>query len=251
MDVTGAGQTRFDGTIQVNVSFLAGSWTVNGQALATGINTLAGPAASLVFTNQSGSAGEILFINSLSATINCFTAGTQIATPQGVRDVETLQPGDMVLTASGNARAVKWLGYARVDTRLAHPAKINPICITAGALGNGLPKRDLYLSADHAIAIDGHLINAGALVNGTTIYQVQGKMPDGFTYYHVETDAHELLLAEGVAAESFIDYAGRDSFENGAEATATIPEMDMPRISSARLVPDHIRAALAPAIAAE
>ena len=68
---------------------------------------------------------------------------------------------------------------------------------------------------------------------------------DGFTYYHVETVAHELLLAEGVAAESFIDYAGRDSFENAEEAQdRSIPEMALPRVSAKRLVPDSLRAGL-------
>lgn len=189
--------------------------------------------------------------NSINALL-CFTGGTNIATPTGAVPVEELTEGDMVLTADGRETPVRWLGRSPVDTRLAHPARVNPIRITAGALGNGLPRRDLRLSPDHAIEIDGTLCNAGALVNGSTIWQERGKMPDGFAYYHVETDAHELLLAEGVAAESFIDYAGRDSFENSGEATAHIREMDLPRISSARLVPGHIRERLAPLpIAAE
>ena len=190
-------------------------------------------------------------LRTLNLSINCYTAGTMMSTPHGPRAVETLTAGDMVLTADGRETPVTWLGRQPVNTRLAHPAKANPIRITAGALGNGLPERDLRLSPDHAICIDGLLINAGALVNGSTIYQEQGKLPDSFTYYHIETEAHELLLAEGVAAESFIAYAGRDTFENGDEATVHIPEMDLPRISAARLVPEHIRQSLMPVIAAQ
>jgi hypothetical protein len=124
--------------------------------------------------------------------------------------------------------------------------KINPICVTAGALGPGRPARDLYLSGDHALEIDGYLINAGALVNGRTIHQVAEMPKAGFTYYHVETDAHELILAEGCAAESFIDYAGRDGFVNGDDRAGEPPirEMDLPRISDVRLVPDSIRTRL-------
>ncbi|WP_297772345.1 Hint domain-containing protein [uncultured Roseovarius sp.] len=247
LDVTGVGETRFDGAIQFTVTNLGGSWTVNGQPLVSGANTLSGPQSDLTFTPTGGTDFDFFIINSLTATVNCFTAGTRIATPDGPRDVETLQPGDMVLTASGEAQPVKWLGHFDVDTRLMHPAKVNPICITAGALGNGLPKRDLRLSPDHAIEIDGVLYNAGTLVNGSTIYQV-AKMPlPGFTYYHIETEAHELLMAEGVAAESFIDYAGRDGFDNCDEVEArTITEMNLPRVSAQRLVPDQIRARLAP-----
>lgn len=247
-DGMGGNATRFDGTIEINVGAVNGSWTVNGQVLVAGVNTLSGPQSALVFTYTGGTNFHSITINSLTATINCFTAGTRIATPDGPRAVETLQAGDMVLTASGAARPVKWLGHSHVDTRLTHPAKVNPICITAGALGGGLPERDLMLSPDHAIELGGTLYNAGALVNGETIYQMRQMPREGFTYYHVETEAHELLLAEGVAAESFIDYAARDSFDNAeeAETNGPIPEMDLPRVSAARLVPAELAAALAP-----
>ena len=152
--------------------------------------------------------------------------------------------GDKITTADGRVSQVNWLGTQSVNTVFADPKKVNPIRITAGALGGCLPVRDLEVSPDHAIAIDGMLINASALVNGTTIYQLATMPREGFTYYHVETDAHELLLAEGVPAETFIDYAGRDSFENGAEQTAMIAEMPLPRISSARLVPNAVKARL-------
>jgi hypothetical protein len=247
LDVTGPGQTRFDDTIQFSVTSLNGSWTVNGQAVNSGLNTLAGPQASLVFTPSTGNTNGFMWITSIDATINCFAPDTRISTPVGPRRVQDLEPGDRICTATGGVTTVQWLGIQPVDVRLMHPAKVNPIRITAGALGGGLPERDLLISQDHAIAIDGMLINAGALVNGTTIRQERGKMPDGFAYYHVETQAHELLLAEGVAAESFIDYAGRDSFDKGGEAEPrAIPEMDLPRVSSSRLVPGHIRDRLAP-----
>jgi hypothetical protein len=179
--------------------------------------------------------------------VNCFLPGTAIATETGEAAVETLTPGDLVRTADGRLEAVVWLGEMKIDTRLMHPAKVNPVCITAGALGGGLPGRDLYLSADHAVEIDGVLYNAGALINGTTIYQVAQMPLEGFVYYHVETDGHELLLAEGMAAESFVDYVGRDGFDNADRADRrTIPEMNLPRVSSRRLVPMQLRDRLAP-----
>ncbi len=144
------------------------------------------------------------------------------------------------------------VGEQVVDTTQAHPRSAYPIRITQGALANGVPARDLRVSKDHALCIDGVLINAGALVNGTTVYQEGAGVPDVFTYYHVETDAHELILAEGVPAETFFDQASRDIYSNAAKAPArVIPQMPLPRISAARMVPDHIRDRLRPLIAAE
>ena len=92
------------------------------------------------------------------------------------------------------------------------------LCVAGGgALGEGVPARDLYVSPDHGIAIDGLLINAIALVNGHSIYQVDAPL-DGFTYYHVELENHALLFAEGAAAESYLPQnQERMSFENGSE----------------------------------
>ena len=252
LDVTGPSQTQFDGTIQFTVSSLFGTWTVNGQPLVSGVNTLTGPQASLVFTSTFyGGNNFKFFILGLTATVNCFTAGTAIATPTGPRAVETLDAGDPVLTADGGETTVKWLGEQHVDTRLTHPAKVNPVRIRAGALGHGLPHRDLLLSPDHAIELDGYLVNAGALVNGTTITREVQMPREGFSYYHIDTGKHELLMAEGVAAESFIDYAGRDNFDNAELAAAQlIPEMPLPRISSARTLPDTLRDRLTPRHAA-
>ncbi len=248
-------QTAFSGNVTVDfrgsgkpanvtVAFhLVGGGTTNGTTTAGGDVRAVGNFSHITFTASITT--QLMQIEAISATsLNCYTAGTAIATPDGRVPVETLQAGDKVLTADGRETEVLWLGRQPVDSRLAHPAKVNPVRIVAGALGGGLPARDLRLSPDHALAIDDHLINAGALVNGSTIYQERGQMPEGFTYYHVETEAHELLLAEGVAAESFIDYASRDSFVNGHERDRHIAEMALPRISAARLVPDELKARL-------
>ncbi len=242
-------------------STISGTWKLSlqttGGATNHVVNLISAMAGGLVnlgtqkingiiFTSSNDPAQAILTMNAFyGKALNCFTKGTQISMAEGTKLVEDIAKGDMVKTADGRDVAVTWVGKQRVETKLARPREVNPIRISAGALGNGLPKNNLEVSPDHALALDGVLINAGPLVNGTTIYQLE-KMPlDGFTYYHIETEDHELLVAEGVAAESFIDYAGRDSFENGDEATGHIAEMPLPRISSARLVPDEIKKRLA------
>ncbi len=177
--------------------------------------------------------------------IACFTAGTRIATLHGEVAVEDLRPGNEVLTANG-MRPIRWIGRIEVSTRFSHPLRVLPIRITAGALGDGLPLRDLLVSPDHAMFIDGILVQAGALENGGTIRR-EHDMPECFTYYHVELERHELLRAEGALTESFVDNIGRMHFQNwdAREAPETqIAEMAYPRAKSARQLRIALRARL-------
>ncbi|NKX44051.1 Hint domain-containing protein [Roseicyclus persicicus] len=179
---------------------------------------------------------------------NCFLTGTRIATPQGERPIETLAEGDLVLTADGRTTPVLWVWRQEITNIFGLGEMRTPVRVAAHALGPGCPARDLIVTADHALLVDGFLINAGALVNGTTIHPVPlAKMPATFTYWHVETEAHEAVLAENCPAETFIDYAPRDGFDNydaylaryGEERIIT--EMDVPRISTQRLLLPSLR----------
>ncbi len=181
----------------------------------------------------------------------CFAAGTLIATSGGETVVEALKIGDLVTTQDGRAVPVKWIGRQTV-VRFFSGQRARPVRIAAGALGDGLPHSELVLTADHALILDGLAINAGALVNGTTIVlDPLERVPDRVTYYHVETEDHDVILANGAPAETFVDYNQRGGFDNHAEYVAlygqelTIREMPLPRVSAARLVPPSIRARLA------
>jgi hypothetical protein len=183
----------------------------------------------------------------VSAFTVCFLAGTRIRTPEGDVPVEALSIGDFVMTADGRTAPVRWVGVQSVVTLFADPLRTLPIRIAAGALAEGLPVRDLCVSPDHALMLDGVLVQAGALVNGMTIVR-QTAMPERFTYYHVELDDHALILAEGVAAETFVDNVTRRRFDNFAEyaalygdTAAAIAEMDAPRVKSARQLPHALR----------
>jgi hypothetical protein len=209
--------------------------------LATGY----GQYSALIPT--SGGALSLVSVGSVSSTetILCFYPGTRIATPEGEIAVEALRAGEMVLTRNG-ARPVRWIGQSHVSTRFSDNLRSLPVRIKAGALGEGLPVRDLLVSPDHAICLGALLVQAGALVNGLSIVREQN-VPELFTYYHVELESHELLLAEGVEAESFVDNAGRWHFQNWDERTtptAAITEMDMPRVKSARQLPAALRQSL-------
>jgi len=145
----------------------------------------------------------------------CLLTGTRIATPDGAVAVEDLRIGDLVLTAAGHAAPVRWVGVQTVVSFFADRLRNFPIRIMAGALGEGMPVRDLFVSPDHALMLDGVLVQAGALVNGTTIIR-ETAMPERFTYYHIELEDHALILAEGVPAETFVDHGARRRFDNFA-----------------------------------
>ena len=179
----------------------------------------------------------------------CFYAGTRLATADGEIAVEDITAGMLLLTAAGESKPVRWLGRSEVSTRFADPLRVLPIRIKAGALGESLPLRDLLVSPDHAMFVGGVLVQAGAMVNGSSIIR-EADVPECFTYYHVELATHELLQAEGAAAESFVDNVDRMGFANWAEhealgETAPIEEMNLPRVKSQRQVPVALRAALA------
>jgi hypothetical protein len=184
--------------------------------------------------------------------VSCFLEGTRIATPAGERAVETLGIGDLVTTADGRSAAVRWVGRRTMRPegengyRFADPLVYLPIRIRAGALGQALPRRDLLLSTDHAVLIDGLLVQAGALVNGVSVLR-QTRLPETFTYYHIELPDHALVLAEGAPAETFVDNVTRMGFDNWAEHEAlygnepSIAEMPWPRVQSRRQMPMELR----------
>lgn len=183
-------------------------------------------------------------------TVVCFVEGTLIATPEGERLVEDLAIGDLVLTVDGKPVAVKWIGRQQVHARtggFALSEKMLPVCISAGALGNGLPHTDLYVSAGHGMIVDNLVVNAGALVNGSTIRFVTAEeFRQSFCYYHIETENHDVVLANGAASETFVDYIGRMAFDNYQEyvdlygSDRLIGEMPRLRISSRRQLPAHL-----------
>ncbi|UFN50452.1 Hint domain-containing protein [Roseomonas sp. OT10] len=202
---------------------------------------------ALIFTNTELTIGDTVGIDTGASFVICFLSGTLIATPRGEVAVEELRAGDLVLTHDGREAPVVWLGRQTVSTAFADPLRVAPVRIAAGALGEGLPVRDLLVSADHALLLDGVLVQAGALVNGRSITREMA-MPERFTYYHVELADHALVLAEGVAAESFIDNAARRSFDNWAEhpgGAEEMAELALPRAKSHRQLPAALRARLA------
>ncbi|MGK7889319.1 MAG: Hint domain-containing protein [Leptolyngbyaceae cyanobacterium] len=189
----------------------------------------------------------------IGAFEECFLTGTRILTDQGEVPVEELKIGDRVQTTDGSFQPIKWVGHqTREPGQIRNPLRGYPIQIKTGALGNGLPHRDLFVSPDHALLFGGLLINAGALVNGTSICKTTPT--ETFVYHHIELAQHSLLVAEGTAAESYLPQKeDRPAYDNGDEYLELYPHNDIlcywplkyPRISSMRQMPRSIRKQLA------
>ena len=198
--------------------------TLNGNSLtvtngsATDTLTLSNPGGTSFATSaDSGGATDV--------TVVCFVTGTLIRTTRGDRAVEGLVVGDTVVTASGATRPVRWIGHRAIACGAqAVPSDFWPVRIRAGAFGVGacgaaMAERHLFLSPGHPVLV-GHggdevLVPVMCLINGTSVARVPR---DHVTYWHVELDAHDILLAEGLPAESFLDLGNRSWFGEDAAA---------------------------------
>ncbi|SDX86248.1 Hint domain-containing protein [Ruegeria halocynthiae] len=165
----------------------------------------------------------------LGAQVVCFTKGTLIETCAGATRIENLEPGDLVLTQTGDYQPLIWVG----QTTVAATGKLAPIVIAEGALGN---TRELVVSPQHGIVIndwraqllfgeDEVIVRAVDLVNGGTIYRRPGGM---VTYYHVLFEHHQIIYSEGIPTESLypgVVAMGAVSAEYQEELLSLFPEL--------------------------
>jgi aryl-phospho-beta-D-glucosidase BglC (GH1 family) len=154
--------------------------------------------------------------------INCFAHGTRILTTRGEIPVEQLRTNDHAILHTGGTAPIQWIGHRSLaPARHPNPAQVNPIRIAANALMDGIPRRDLFLSPDHALYLNGALIPAKSLLNGSTIRQEPRRT---ITYYHIELPHHAVLYAEGTPAESYLETGNRNAFSNGGGALTLHPD---------------------------
>jgi hypothetical protein len=158
----------------------------------------------------------------------CHLAGTRIETPTGERPIESLRAGDEVVTRFGGVQRIKWIGEQHYDGRfIARNREKLPIRLRAGALGGGLPRRDLWLSPGHSLLLGGILVLARDMVNGVTITQ---EAPGGIvSYYNIELETHDCVRAEGSWSETYADCGGlRQCFHNAASFRARFGDVPAP-----------------------
>ena len=183
-------------------NFVKGAQLALGAGLALGIS--AALARSAKATPDCSACGLL--------PGHCFLAGTRIQTASGLVAVEELRIGDAVLTASGEAKSIKWIGKRMASSEA-------PVKIAKFAIDGKAPLRDLYITPRHAIYIDGFLIPAINLVNGITIIANAKSELSTFAYYHIEFETHEVIQAEGLTVESYRPQDAVD-FDNAGEYLA-------------------------------
>jgi autotransporter passenger strand-loop-strand repeat protein len=158
-----------------------------------------------------------------AASVPCYLRGTRILTRRGEIEVEHLEAGDLAITASGETRPVTWIGHRELDCAShPRPETVWPIRVAAGAIAPGMPARDLLISPGHGLFFEDALVPAELLLNGTTIVQ---ERVETVSYWHVELDRHDVLIADGMAAESFLDVDNRNVFANSGAVTVLHPEL--------------------------
>jgi hypothetical protein len=201
------------GAVDTAGTFSGGTLTLTGSA-----------PTSLVFSGIGGTPHVTNDGTNTDVTlVPCFCAGTRLLTDAGEVAVEDLRAGMRVISYQDRqAMPVTWVGHRRIDcTRHPRPRDVWPIRIAAGAFGEAVPHRPLYVSPDHAVFVDGALVPARYLVNGTSVAQIPC---DEVVYFHVEVADHGVLVAEGLPAESYLDTGNRDLFadESADRAAAAV-----------------------------
>jgi hypothetical protein len=147
---------------------------------------------------------------------NCFGRGTLILTAHGEVPIEDLAIGELVMTTSG-ALPVRWVGRRTIRRNASaswHPS-VMPIRVSRFAIDDQTPQRDLYLSQGHCLLIDGVLIPVKHLVNeGSIAFDDDAKTSETIEYFCVELDTHQVIFAEGMAAETFRYWGGQIPWDN-------------------------------------
>ena len=191
---------------------------------------------------------------------HCFLKGTQILTPRGERAIEDLRIGDLVTTVSGEAKTIKWIGRTRFERggqecggQESWDDAAAPIRIVRGAFNGDLPHRDLYVSFGHRFLINGLLIPAFDLVNGHSIVRLRSTSSDVLEYLHIELKDHDVILANGVPAESLEGNAREfDNFDEYVALYGAILPHQIPcapvaaRHGRRQMLRSHLRGVLAP-----
>ena len=210
---------------------------VRAQAVAGGLSIQLGGGGTYDLTHVTYASGITpSFVTGFDAANNaafvevvCFAAGTRLSTRTGTALVEDLRAGDHVFTLSGEARKVKWVGRRRIDlVRHPHAEHVAPIRFKPGAIADNVPSRELLLSPDHGVFLDGMLIPARLLVNHGSITQDLDRA--SITYFHVELDTHDILAAERLLVESYLDTGNRGFFTNDEGPMTLHPDLTAPRV---------------------
>jgi hypothetical protein len=203
---------------------------------------IVGAGASLALAGRSALANQ----NGIKQNVvSCFLRGTRIKTSKGDICIEELRIGDRVLTVLGEAKQIKFIGRRELLRERFQPwIGQGPVKISRFAIDGKVPHSDLYLSPWHAIYIDDVLIPAKYLVNDISIVADAKPEALSLTYFHIELDTHEAILAEGLTVESY-RRNDLDAFDNADEYVSLYGPPGEPLTPFAPIVLSNARQELA------
>lgn len=207
--------TASDGSIVTN-----GLYSVTGPDLGSVVNRVAdlkfSPTTSdttpISYTLSDANAAATLNYSVTIASPLCFLPGSQIATPTGEVPVEQLVAGDAILTLRGKAKRIVWIGTGQVVATPGRRTAATPVIVRKGAFSENVPHHDLHVTKAHGMHFDGVLIPVEFLVNHRSIlWDDRARV---VTLYHIELETHDILMANGAAAETYRDDGNRWLFSN-------------------------------------
>ncbi len=229
LDDIGLGTSNSDDTFTITLQGTYGTATINSTT-GDWTYTLDNSDPAVIALDPGDTLTDIFTVNMLdndalgdgqsdtadvTITINgivCFAKGTQIETPTGPQSIENLNAGDACLTACGRARQIRWIGrHELTGEDVSNGTKLRPVRITKGALGDGLPLRDLLVSRQHRMLVRSQIAKRlfgvhEVLIPAIKLTNMPGIFIDnevrGITYFHILLDQHEVILAEGAPSES-------------------------------------------------
>ncbi len=230
-----------DGEIETANLFLPTGWSVtrSNSTTAGGESPPMQQESYFVFDAAGAPVGTVIFlINVINANAACFTRGTLIETEHGPKPVEDLHRGDLVVTQDHGLQPIRWIGKRTVTAAdLAQYPKLTPVRITAGALQEGLPRRDLLVSRQHRMVVspqaakpdcrDGDVLVSAIKLTGLPGVFVDETV-DEVEYFHMLFDRHQVIFAEGAPTESLFPGAQAlraVSLEARAELFQLFPEL--------------------------
>jgi len=217
---TGAGADHVNGGDDRDTIFGNGGDTVDGGSGGDDHDTLVVQDVNHIeYTSDDGEDGIVHFndgntleFEDIEEIVPCFTPGSIILTSVGEKRVEDLQLGDKIVTRDNGVQEIRWIGTKRVDgRRMLESPHLRPVLIRKGALGKGLPERDMTVSPNHRMLVANEkttllfeerevLVAAKHLINMSGIQQIDSV---GVAYIHMMFDEHEVILSDGAWTESF------------------------------------------------
>jgi len=190
-----------------------------------------------------------VYVNDIVPPVVCFCAGTLIRTETGNVPIERLKVGDMVQTFDNDLSALHWTGHRKIGAKaLKADPKLRPVRVRAGALGQGLPKRDIWVSRQHRILMASrvakrmfgtqHVLVPAIKLVGMPGIDIDNAI-DSVAYHHIAFDRHQVVFAEEAPMESLL--LGREAIKSMTWAAQVELRKIFPEMMDADFNPQSAR----------